>query len=284
MSTRSHLFIPDTQVRKGVPTEHIDWIAQYIVDRRPSVIVVAGDWFDMPSMSSHDAPGSMATEGQRYEDDIQAGNEAFDRLCKPLEELQRRLARGHRERYTPELHFLEGNHEFRVMRAVQSSPKLAGTIGMHHMNPARHGFTVHPFLKPVVIDGIAYSHYFPAPMTGRAYGGTAANILSKLRHSFTQGHRQVFDIASSHNQVTGKEAIGLIAGACYLHTEDYKGPQGNAHFRGVIMKHEVQDGAYDIMRVSLDFLARKYQGMRLPDFMMKSYPKADWSHLGSVAA
>ena len=44
---RRHLFIPDTQIRPNIQTDHIDWIAQAIVDYLPDVIVVGGDWWDM---------------------------------------------------------------------------------------------------------------------------------------------------------------------------------------------------------------------------------------------
>jgi hypothetical protein len=37
MSTkpRRHFIVPDTQTRPGVPTEHLDWCAQAIVDYKP---------------------------------------------------------------------------------------------------------------------------------------------------------------------------------------------------------------------------------------------------------
>jgi hypothetical protein len=45
---------------------------------------------------------------------------------------------------------------------------------------------------------------------------------------------------------------------CYLHDEDYKGPQGNEHWRGIIVKHEVKDGNYDLLEVGLPYLKRRY--------------------------
>jgi hypothetical protein len=59
---------------------------------------------------------------------------------------------------------------------------------------------------------------------------------------------------------------GLVAGACYLHEEEYRGPQGMTHWRGIVMKHQVQGGEYDMMLVSLDYLCRRYEGMSLVDF------------------
>ena len=49
-----------------------------------------------------------------------------------------------------------------------------------------------------------------------------------------------------------------MAGAFYSHYEKYKGPYGNQHWRGVVVKNEVKDGQYDIMKVSLKYLIDKY--------------------------
>jgi hypothetical protein len=49
-----HLFIPDVQAKEGVPFDHLDWIGRFIVDKKPDVIIQAGDFADMPSLSSYD--------------------------------------------------------------------------------------------------------------------------------------------------------------------------------------------------------------------------------------
>jgi hypothetical protein len=36
------------------------------------------------------------------------------------------------------------------------------------------------------------------------------------------------------------------------------GPQGNKHWRGMLMLHDVNDGAFDLMPVSLKYLRKKY--------------------------
>ena len=45
---------------------------------------------------------------------------------------------------------------------------------------------------------------------------------------------------------------------CYLHEEEYKGFQGQNHFRGLTVLHEVEDGFALPSFVSLDYLKRKY--------------------------
>jgi hypothetical protein len=82
---KRHIVIPDAQIRPGVDTTHIDWAALAIVEYRPDVIVVIGDWWDFPSLSTHDAPGSKEAEGRRVKPDIDAGNEAFARLVAPMQ-------------------------------------------------------------------------------------------------------------------------------------------------------------------------------------------------------
>ena len=275
---RRHIYVPDTQVRLGVPVDHLPWVGKYIAKMKPDVIVFAGDWYDCPSMSTHDAPGSKGKEGARYVDDIKAGNDALDALMQPIHEAKNKPD-SNGNPWQPEIHVTLGNHEDRIRRMVETNPVLEGAIGYQDFGFIKNGITVHDFLSPVVLDGIAYSHYWSAPMTGRAYGGLASTILGKLGHSYTQGHRQVFDYATKNCQVTGREMIGLIAGACYVHAEPYLGYQGNSHFRGLIVKNEVIDGHYDIMRVSLNYLCKQNEGMGLRNFLEIKYPQSAWGHI-----
>jgi hypothetical protein len=43
-----------------------------------------------------------------------------------------------------------------------------------------------------------------------------------------------------------------------MHDEEYLGPEGNNYWRGIVVKHEVRNGMYDPMFVSLDYLLRKW--------------------------
>ena len=50
----THMFVPDTQVKPGVPTDHLRWAGRYILERKPDVVIHAGDHWDMESLSSWD--------------------------------------------------------------------------------------------------------------------------------------------------------------------------------------------------------------------------------------
>lgn len=258
---RRHLIIPDTQVKPGVPTDQLDWVGQYIADKRPEVIVHLGDHWDMPSLSSYDK-GKRQMEGRRYRADVEAGNEGLAKLDAPVAKHNRQQRRNKAKLYKPLKKLLRGNHEERIMRATQDDAALDGTIGYGDLESP--GWEVHDFLEVVWIDGVAYSHYFYNPMSGRPYSGACLTRLKNIGHSFTMGHQQTLDYAV--RPVADTMHHGLIAGACYLHDEDYKGPQGNDHWRGIVMCHQVEDGSYDPMFVSLDYLCRRYEGVSLRDF------------------
>lgn len=256
MRLRKHLLIPDTQVKPGVPLDHIEALGNYIVSKRPDVIVHIGDHWDLPSLSSYDR-GTRRAEGRRLNEDIQAGKDAMDLLLRPLKSLQKKQ-KDHKKRvYTPKMHFTIGNHEERLMRHVNHNPELEGYLNYGAFDLERHGWEVHDFLKPVSVDGVLYSHYFANPMSGRPYGGGIQNKLNKLKTSFTQGHQQTLDIGNTED-ATGKRMWGLVAGAFYMHDEEYKGYQGNSHWRGVVMKHEVNNGDYSPCIVGIDYLLEKY--------------------------
>lgn len=249
------LVIPDVQVKPGVDNSHLKWLGQYIVDKRPEKIVCIGDFADMPSLSSYDV-GKKSFEGRRYREDVVSSRVAMGILTSPLWELQNRQRGNRKKVYEPEMHLTLGNHENRINRAVENDPKLEGTIGVADLNYEGFGWKVHPFLEVVVIDGVAFSHYFTTGTAGRP--STTANAqLNKQHQSCIAGHQQGLQIA------TGKRADGalltsIIAGSFYLHDEEYMGQQGNKHWRGALMLHGVEDGSFDLNLLPMRYLKERY--------------------------
>jgi len=52
---------------------------------------------------------------------------------------------------------------------------------------------------------------------------------------------------------------GLFAGIFYQHDEEYLNPQTNGSWRGIWMLHEVNNGSFDEMPVSINYLRKRYQ-------------------------
>lgn len=253
--TTKHLVIPDTQCKPGVPIQHLGWAGQYAGEKRPDTIIHLGDHWDMKSLCSYDlADNPKDYHAQLYTDDLDAGDRALD-----LFETKLSKARG----YKPRKIMLGGNHEERADRLLRLEPRLVGAIRRPSEYAIKLGWEVIPFLQVIEVDGVLYCHYFC-----RGPGGTVTNAkqgapsakaqVTREMRSCTAGHKQGLDV---HIQPTSHGMMrGVIAGSFYQHEEDYLSPQGTQYWRGVLIKHEVNNGDYNLMEVSLKYLQRRYEG------------------------
>jgi hypothetical protein len=239
-------YIPDCQLMDGVPMEHLSWAGQYLARKRPDVIVCGGDFGDFPSLSRF-GRGTRKFEGLRYKKDLAAFHEGMELLLTPI-----KLEAG----YTPRLEFTEGNHESHIERATQEWAFLDGLISRDDLKLEEYGWRVHDFLHPVSIGGVAFCHYFPSGVMGRPIT-TAPELLRKLHMSAVAGHQQGREIAFGR-RADGGNMTAIITGSFYQHTVDFLSPFSNAHWRGLLMMHEVRNGQFDEMFVSIDFLKRKF--------------------------
>lgn len=253
---RKHLVLPDCQVRPGDNLDFLEKIGTYAVEKQPEVIVCIGDFADMCSLSSYDQ-GKKSFEGRRYMHDIEAAKEGMRRLLEPIKTFNTAAKKNNKKRYYPEMHLTLGNHENRINRAVNDDAKLEGVLSINDLKYEEFGWKVHDFLDVVLLDGVAYSHYFVTGVAGRPAGSARAQ-LNKTHQSAIAGHQQGLQIATG-NKADGTIITNIIAGSCYEHSEDYMGPQGNKHWRGFLVLHEVKDGGFDLMPVSLGYLNKKYK-------------------------
>jgi len=251
------LVIPDVQVKPGNDFKFLNKIGHYIIDKQPDVIVQIGDFADMASLSSWDI-GKKSFEGRRYKADVGASREAMNSLLEPLWTFNEKARKNKEKQYKPRLVLTLGNHENRINRAVNDDPKLEGVLSVDDLKYKEFGWEVYDFLDVVVIDGVAFSHYFVTGVAGRP-AGTAAAQFRKCNMSCVAGHQQGIQIHTG-SRADGKSLTSIIAGSCYEHDEDYLGPQGNNHFRGILMLHDVVDGQFNFMSVPLSFINSKYNG------------------------
>tara|TARA_B110000977_G_scaffold182449_1_gene244113 strand:- start:1924 stop:2685 length:762 start_codon:yes stop_codon:yes gene_type:complete len=250
-----HMVIPDTQVKPGCPIDHLKWAGQYAVDKKPDVIVHIGDHWDMPSLSHYDK-GTKSFEGRRYTQDIAAGIAGMEEFLAPIRAEQRRLKVNKHKQWNPRLVFTLGNHENRITRAIESDPKLDGLIGFSDLRLEEMGWEVVPFLAPIKIDGVVYAHYFTSGIMGRPVSSSRA-LLTKQFQSCVMGHVQDRELSFA-KRADGTRVTGLFAGIFYQHEEGYLNAQTNLSWRGIWMLHEVDDGAFDEMPVSLNYLRKRY--------------------------
>jgi hypothetical protein len=248
-----HLVIPDVQAKEGSDFKYLTAIGNYIIAKKPDVIICIGDFADMESLSSYDR-GLKSFEGRSYNKDIWAAREAMDALLTPLFEFNAKAKKQKEKQYKPRMVLTLGNHEDRINRVINQDRKLDGLISTDDL--PYQDWEVIPFLEVITIDGIAYSHYFTTGVMGRP-ATTAQALLNKKHMSCFAGHQQGRQIAYGR-RADGSEMTAIICGSCYEHDEAYLGAQGNQHWRGFYVLHDVQDGAFDEMAVSIKYVKEHY--------------------------
>lgn len=236
--------IPDVQAKPGNSFEYLTRVGRYIDEKQPDHLVMIGDWADMPSLSSYDK-GKRAFEGRRYKADIDASKRAMDALMSGLRD------------FKGSMRLLYGNHEERIVRATNDNPELEGIIGLDDLAYKHWGWNTEPFLKPITIGGVVFCHYFTSGPMGRPVA-SAARLITTKHQSCVAGHQQGRQVAYGF-RADGRAITSIISGSCYEHDEAYMGPQGNKHWRGLVCLHQVKNGEYDEMFVSLDYLKERYK-------------------------
>jgi hypothetical protein len=250
---KTHLVIPDPHAHPKFSNERADLLAQLIIDLKPDVVVNMGDQWDLDSLSSYDK-GKRSFVGRSYRADIESGVEFSDRMWGPVKKRKKRL---------PERYFLVGNHEQRIDRVLDLSPELEGTVGYDNLmldDYYDHVIGYDGGTPGVVkIDGVNYAHYGISGVMGRPIGGIhpGYSLITKQLESFTCGHIHTFDHCVRTN-VDGKKINGLCAGVFQDYDSPWAGKINNEWSRGLVIKHEVHDGQYDLEWVSMRRLKKIY--------------------------
>jgi len=247
---KTHLVIGDAHSTPKVSNRRFEWLANFIEDKKPDVIIDIGDWGDFDSIGEY-SKGTKESWGSTFERDVEcfkdATRKAFGRI---------RSIKG----YNPRLIRIGGNHEEgRIGKFVNKNPEFEGTITLSVLGLNEFGGKYVPFREPCIIDGIAYCHYF-YDKDSRYPITNAKTLLQRKFMSATWGHSHVRDIFEGVN-AEKRRVIALNAG-CFLDPEQmmgYAGPQGNARWwSGLVLKQDVNNGSYDPHFYNIDYIKRMY--------------------------
>lgn len=259
---RKHLLIPDSHASPNEDLRRFEWLGKLIIDEMPDVIIDIGDWFDMGSLCSYDK-GTKSFEGRRYKADIRAGHQAEQLAFGPILDYNKRAAENHRRRYFPTIIRITGNHEHRIHKAIERQPELDGAISLDDLYSSldeQLDMQRYPFLTPVMVDGIAYCHYFVSGVMGRPVS-SAQVMINKHHTSCTAGHLHTRSWAEGV-RADGSRIQGLICGA--YHDPDHRsgyaaGQSQDLWWNGLYIKDNVVEGNYDKTEISVQRLMERYK-------------------------
>lgn len=249
----THLVIPDIHCRPEQNNDRADLLAKLISDVNPDVVINMGDQGDFPSLSSYDK-GKRSFVGRTYAADINSFLEFQERVWGPVKQRKKKM---------PYRVFLEGNHEHRIEKALDLSPELTNTISFDDLQTREYYNDVVRYdgLTPgqISVDGIMYAHYFVAGVSGRPLSGEhhAYQLLAKQYTSCTASHSHLTDYAI-RTVANGKKIHGLVAGCFLDYSLDWAGETNKLWWKGVVLKHNVEDGNYDPEFISLARLQKEY--------------------------
>lgn len=237
-----------------VNNNRFSWLGELIFDIKPDYVVDLGDGADMRSLNTYDSRYPEAVAMQSYEQDINYYNDGQERLRWKF-----RLQKKKR----PAWFGFEGNHEYRIKKAIQLDPRLEGTnygISFRHLQTDQWFTEYHEYSNgaPAIYnyDGIDYAHYISAGNYGTAMSGEhhAFNLLKKRMRSATVGHSHKRNIYFRDDA----KAIGLVAGCYKGAPEGWAGQANDEWYSGVIIKRDLDNGYYDPEFVSYKRLRETY--------------------------
>lgn len=248
MTGKLIVVVPDSHAHSDFSGERYTWLGKLIADLRPDYVLDIGDFFDMPSLSSYDR-GKTSFEGRRYFKDITAGIEAQDRLRTEVVKKKRKL---------PKFIRTLGNHEHRIIRAIETDSILEGTIGLKDLESKEYGWEEFPFLQPVEIQGVRFQHYFTSGVKNLPLGGRhpAYQLLVTEHTSCVMGHSHLKDTAI---QSAGNKFIQAAVVGCFVdYHMDWAGPSNSKWNRGIYIMKNVENGMWDDEWISINRLKEVY--------------------------
>jgi len=230
----THLIIGDPHCTPKATNDRFLWAGRVAADIKATHVICMGDFCSVDSLCSYDK-AKLSFEGRRFKKDIEHTQDALIKFNRGL------------GKHRPRKIMILGNHEDRIDRVVQDNPELEGTLSISNLQYERYGWQQVPYKKGKVISGVYYTHHLASGITGRPISGenVARTILTKHKVSATVGHCHLLDHAVS-TLPSGKKLYALSAG-CYLnHEEAYAKETQHLWWSGLVIKHNVKDGEYDL--------------------------------------
>ncbi len=254
------LLVPDAHVTCHEDLSRFTQCGNLIVDRQPERIMIMGDFVSLDSLSDFDMNTRLLMEQRRYEQDIRAGNVALDLMLRPLQDYNKRMVEGKRKTYRPEIVFLEGNHEYRATRYVQSHAELEGFIEVSRdLRLSDRGIRFIPYRGFYRVDGTTFVH---APMNkaNQPISGkyAVARALERYSGNIVFGHTHRWEYMEEKRMDCDANNTALACGCFFEVCPEYAEGAENNWWKGLTILHHHENG-WDIEQISLARLGRMYQ-------------------------
>lgn len=223
-------FISDVHVPDHDPFAVRAWL-KWVRDRKPDTIVLGGDILELESCSGH---GGNIHSAPLFTHEIEQGNAFLDDVQEAAPDAA--------------IHYLEGNHETRLHRKVDSMiPTLTGALDLRELlRLSERGISWHSY----------GSVFFPSGSKLGCTHGTRHNDHHAKAHlasygtSIVYGHThraQLYTQGFANNRLRGAFGAPCMRG---LDVGWIKGPTGWS--QGFVVAHLFPDGHFTVLPVLMD--------------------------------
>lgn len=240
------LVIGDAHVDQHQSLRRFKALGKYIRDTKPDNIVSIGDFLTLNCLSAWDKDKRKKMEGQRYEDEIEAGNCALDLLGTVPKNTN--------------LIFIEGNHEERLKRYLDYDPTFDGHVSIEKdLQLHNRGWLWVPYKSDHIINGVSFTHC-PINGVGKAIANpnVAQKALKLYSNSVVFGHTHTLDHAAEHRHGSPHLQQALSVGCFFEHVDEYAQGSITNYWRGVVMLNQYDENRFDIATVSMSQLLGHY--------------------------
>lgn len=253
------LVIGDCHIDDEQTLERFDVLGKFIMDEQPTHIVFIGDVLTLNCLSAWDKDKRKRMEGKRYKKEITAGNVALDKIFAPMRKYNDKCRRHKTKQYSPDIVYLEGNHEDRLNRYFDYDPTMEGMVGIERdLKLEARNIRWVPYREYHYIGGVGFTHIpfnkakaiMGVDITRKAQGVTISSVVFGHTHEEHLSHVHVEGM--THLQDT------YCCGCFLSKKEDYVHGRVTNYWRGISVLTNWKEGRFDINSHSLGRLERMY--------------------------
>ena len=257
------LVIGDCHVEADDDLRRFKALGLFIKDVQPENIIQIGDFISIDSLSAWDKNKRLKMEGRRFQVELDHARDAVDLIMGPMVRENFRRAKINKKKYKPRMIALDGNHEDRFYRYLDSNPELVGVVDMDEsLGWSAYGWERVPYRQYANIDGVDFTH---APMNGmnQPLGGVYIAHRAALAHVrpvvFGHTHRFLMGSYTAHGE-HARQVQTVNVGCFFEGIPDYaKGSIASLDWwRGLIILDHYGDAKFDVSSYRMEQLLEDY--------------------------
>ena len=240
------LVVGDAHVDEHQGLDRFTALGKFAREVKPDNIVFIGDFLSLNCLSAWDKDKRKRMEGARYAAELEAGNEALDRIGK-LPPKCRKI-------------FIEGNHEDRLTRYLDTDPVFHGMVDVcKDLDLDARGMEWVPYKSDVLLMGTSFTHC-PINGVGKAIANptVAQKALRLYSNSVVFGHTHTLDHAAEHRHGSPHLQQALSVGCFFEHVDDYAKGSLTNYWRGLVVLDQYSENRFDVSTIAMSRLLKEY--------------------------